>query len=475
MTVAEPTNPSVHLAGNKWPVDDERDDADLVVRGTLPHNLQGIFVRNGPNPVVIPGARYHVFDGDGMLHALTIRDGKASYRNRWVRTAGFELEQAAGRQLFGGMTDLAGTDRGAAADLRERGETLKNVANTHIVEHAGRLLALWEAGLPYEVTRDLGTVGRYDFAGALRGPMTAHPKVDAATGEMVFFGYQPFPPYLTLHTADATGALVRSVAVDIPNPVMIHDFAITEHYAVFLDAPAVFDLQAGLAGEPFVQWRPEVGCRLGVIDRTANTDTTRWFDVEPGFVFHFLNAFEDGDRVHLDGCRQAGFNMAQSPDEVANPAVTPLTRFTADLARGVARIEQLDDRSGDFPRTADAVIGKPYRYGYIATFDDHSGFGDFTSVTKYDMAGGASESYRYGSADTTGEVVFAADPDGTHEDDGWLLSWVHNHADDASRVVVLDARAPSDGPVAEVLLPRRVPFGFHGSWLSANRRMSGRL
>lgn len=465
MAIAEPTNPSVHLAGNKWPVDDERDDANLEIRGTLPVGLEGVFVRNGPNPAVIPGGRYHIFDGDGMLHALTIRDGQVSYRNRWIRTAGFDIERTAGRQMFGGMTDLAGTDREAGRELAARGETLKNVANTHVVEHAGHLLALWEAGLPYEVTRGLDTVGRYDFDGALGGPMTAHPKVDPVTGEMVFFGYQPFPPYLTLHTVDATGALVRSVDIDIANPVMIHDFAITDRYAVFLDAPAVFDLKAGLAGDPFVQWRPHEGCRIGVIDRAATSDTTRWFEVEPGYVFHFLNAFEDGDTVHLDGCRQAGFNMAQSDEEAANPARTPLTRFTADLAAGTGRIQQLDDRSGDFPRTADSVIGQPYRYGYVATLDERSGFGDFTSVTKYDLSAGTSESHRYGSADTTGEVVFAADPDGTNEDDGWLLSWVHNHADDASRVVILDARAPKEGPVAEVMLPRRVPFGFHGSWL----------
>ncbi len=467
MAIAEPRHPSVHLAGNKWPVRDERDDTNLAVRGTLPAGLEGVFVRNGPNPVVIPGERYHVFDGDGMLHALTIRDGVASYRNRWVRTAGFEIEQAAGHQLFGGMTDLAGTDRDAARRLAERGETLKNVANTHVVEHAGRLLALWEAGLPYEMTRELDTIGPCDFAGALRGPMTAHPKLDPSTGEMVFFGYQPFPPYLTLHTVDASGSLVRSVDIDLPNPVMLHDFAITERYAVFLDAPAVFDLKAGLAGDPFVQWRPDVGCRIGVIERDATTDTTRWFDVDPGYVFHFLNAFEDGDTVHLDGCRQDGFNMAQSAEEAAHPAPTPLTRFSANLATGAASVQALDDRSGDFPRTADAVAGKPYRYGYVATLDDSSGFGDFTSVTKYDVIGGTSESYRYGPADTTGEVVFAAHPDGTAEDDGWLLSWVHDHAENASRVVILDARAPSDGPVAEVLVPRRVPFGFHGSWLPA--------
>ena len=383
MAVVDETHPSIHLAGNKWPVDDERDEPALEVRGALPEGLEGMFVRNGPNPVVIPGERYHIFDGDGMLHALTIRDGVASYRNRWIRTAGFTMEQAAGRQLFGGMTNLAGTDREAGAALAKQGEPLKNVANTHIVEHSGRLLALWEAGLPYEVTRELGTVGRYDFNGALNGPMTAHPKFDARTGEMVFFGYQPFPPYLRLHTVDATGALIRSVDIDVPNPVMMHDFAITQNYAVFLDAPAVFDLEAGLRGGPFVQWRPEAGCRVGVIERSATSDTTRWFDVEPGYVFHFLNAFDEGGSVHLDGCRQPGFNMAQSPEEASNPAPTHLTRFSVDLAAGKARVEQLDDRSGDFPRTADAVAGQAYHYGYVVTMDERSGFGDFTSLTKY--------------------------------------------------------------------------------------------
>ncbi len=450
------------LGGNKWPIDDELDVPDLPVTGQLPAGLRGDFLRNGPNPVVEPGARYHLFDGDGMIHAVRFEDGRARYRNRWVRTPGFELERAAGRAMFGGMTDLAGTDPEAMAAVGP----MKNVANTHVVTHAGKVLALWEAGGPFELTRDADTVGAYDFCGRLAGAMTAHPKVDPVTGEMLFFGYSPLPPYLRYHVVDAQGQLVRSVDIDLPQPVMMHDFAITERYAVFLDAPAVFDLAAGMAGEPFVQWRPDAGCRVGVLPRDASTAEVRWFEVEPGYVFHFMNAFEDGDKVHLDGCRQPALNMAQTPEERATPARTALTRFTVDFETGRAGTTTLDDRFGDFPRVADAVVGRANRYGYIAfVADSTDDFGDFDAVAKYDHRAGVASQYVYGPGRTTGEVVFAADPDGSGEDDGWLLSFVHDATTDLSDLVVLDARDPAAGPVAAVHMPRRVPFGFHGSWM----------
>lgn len=463
MTLALRPHTNPFLAGNRAPVHDEIDVADLPVTGEIPAALTGDFLRNGPNPVVEPSARYHLFDGDGMIHAISFAGGRARYRNRWVRTPGFEVEQEAGVALFGGITDVAGTAREAMAKVGP----MKNVANTHVVEHAGRILALWEAGSPYEITRDLDTVGAYDFCGRLAGAMTAHPKIDPVTGEMLFFGYSPIPPYLRFHAVDAGGALVRSIDIDVPNPVMMHDFAITENYAVFLDAPAVFDLAAGMRGEPFVQWRPDEGCRIGLLPRDG--DLVEWYEVEPGYVFHFMNAFEEDGVVRLDGCRQPQLNMGQSAAEVSAPARTALTRFTVDPVAGTAAFAALDDRVGDFPRVADAVVGRPNRFGYLAWFatEHNGGVGDFDAVAKYDHQRGSVDTYVYGPGHTTGEVVFAADPDGSAEDDGWLLSFVHDATTDASDLVVLDARAPAAGPVATVRLPRRVPFGFHGSWMPA--------
>jgi carotenoid cleavage dioxygenase len=289
-----------YLSGVYAPVATERDDVDLAVTGELPESLVGTYLRNGPNPMFEPKGRYHVFDGDGMVHGVTLADGRASYRNRWVRTDGLAAEIRAGRAIYGGMAD------GDFPTPEETGggPPMKNVANTNVLRHAGRILCLWEAGPATEIDVDLSTVGLYDFGGAYGGALTAHPKLDPVTGEMLAFGYSPFPPYLTYLIVASDGSLVRSVPIELPAPVMMHDFAITDRHAVFLDAPAVFDIAALAAGEPMLAWKPELGTRFGVVDRDGGGDVT-WVETDPCYVFHFLNAWSstDGRTVTVDGCR----------------------------------------------------------------------------------------------------------------------------------------------------------------------------
>ena len=252
-----------YLAGLYAPVAVERDDPQLSVTGRLPEGLAGMYLRNGPNPRFEPKGRYHIFDGDGMLHGLTLDGaGSATYRNRWVRTEGLAVEERAGRGIYGGMAN------GDFATPEETGggPTMKNVANTNVLRHAGRIFCLWEAGLPTEVTPTLDTLGEYDFGGKLTGPLTAHPKIDPVTGEMFAYGYSAIPPYLRYYVFSADGQLVRSVDIDLPAPVMIHDFAITERHAVFLDAPAIFDFASFVEGGPMLAWKPELGTRIGVFD-----------------------------------------------------------------------------------------------------------------------------------------------------------------------------------------------------------------
>jgi carotenoid cleavage dioxygenase-like enzyme len=222
------------LQGNFAPWRMEGEAFDLEVLGEIPRDLNGTYYRNGPNPAYEPRARYHWFDGDGMIHAITLREGRAAYRNRWVQSRGLGEERQAGRALFAGLLDL------------DPGETpqFKNTGNTNIVWHAGRLLALMEAALPTELRPcTLETLGEYDFGGRLVGPMTAHPKMDPETGEMLFFGYSPFPPFLQYHVAGPDGALRRSEVIDVPWPSMIHDFAITRDDVVFILCPLVFSLE----------------------------------------------------------------------------------------------------------------------------------------------------------------------------------------------------------------------------------------
>src|SRR5215472_2676909 len=282
------------LQGNFAPWRLEGTALDLEVVGELPRDLNGTFYRNGPNPAYEPRGRYHWFDGDGMIHAITLRDGRAAYRNRWVQSDGLLEERAAGKALYPGLLDLS----------PDEAPRFKVTANTNIVFHAGKLLALVEAGLPTQMAPDsLATIGLYDFAGQLGGPMTAHPKLDPETGEMLFFGYSPFPPYLTYHVADREGRLVRSEPIDIAWPSMIHDFAVTAGEVVFILCPLVFSFEKLASGGGVFAWQPERGTRLGVMPRSGGNADVRWFETDASYVFHPMNAYRDGDRIVLDVAR----------------------------------------------------------------------------------------------------------------------------------------------------------------------------
>jgi carotenoid cleavage dioxygenase len=450
------------LQGHYAPVHDELDVADLEVRGRLPDGLRGAFLRNGPNPQFDPVTRYHLFDGDGMVHGLTFDgEGGAAYANRWVRTPGFEAERAAGKALFGGLSEF----RLPPDDVFASVGPVKNTANTHVIRHAGHILTLMEGLGPVEIRPDLSTVGPYDFAGRLEGSMTAHPKEDPVTGELVFFGYSPIAPYLRVHSADAEGELTWSTVVELPGPVMMHDFVITATRVVIFDLPAVFDLHAMLAGGTSIYWDPDRGARIGVLDRGAPGDTVQWIETDPFWVFHFLNAHDEADgTLSVTGCRAERLTTSFEEGGLDAPVRPSMHRWTIDPAAGSVATEQLDDRPTDFPRIDDRRAGLEHRYGYsghTASWSEQEA--SFDGVIKHDLATGTSTSHRYGDGVACGETVFAPDPASAAEDRGWLLNFVHHLADDRSSVVVLDAGTLDE--VAEVLLPRRVPFGFHGSFL----------
>jgi carotenoid cleavage dioxygenase len=418
-----------------------------------------------------PAGAYHLFDGDGMIHELAIADGRATYRNRWIRSRGMGAEQAAGRALYGGMAHASFPGPDVVGDAGP----MKNVANTHVVRHAGEILCLWEAGPPTVLDEQLATVGTTDFGGRLAGAFTAHPKVDPVTGRMYAFGYSAIPPYLRYHVIEADGTLSRTVDIDLPAPVMMHDFVVTERHAIFLDAPAVFDLAGFASGGPMISWQPERGTRIGVMSRDGDGSDMQWIPIEDCYVFHFLNAYSHGDSLVIDACRlprmDIGLDADATPVAAGEDPSGYLTRFTVDLARGTAGHERLAELSGDFPRIDDRVAGREHRYGYVATFatgaPDRStpgADGQFDSITAYDLQQGTETSYVVGPGRVIGEPVVAASPDGG-EGDGWVMSYVYDRATDCSEVHVLAAGDVAAGPVATVRLPRRVPFGFHGSWL----------
>lgn len=455
-----PVNPFAE--GIMAPVMDERDDRDLEVVGELPAGLRGMFVRNGPNPQFAPQGAYHPFDGDGMVHAVYLDGSSARYRNRWIESAGLLAERKRGRACFGSVSQFRLPDEDVIAEAG----IMKNNANTHFVRHGGKYLALMEAGAPTELTRELETIGEHDFGGALRGPMTAHPKMDPKTGEMLFFGYAPTPPFLRYHVADASGALVHTTEIDLPAPVMIHDFVITENYVLFFDAPGVFDIEAMMKGEPGVRWEPERGTRVGVLPRRGTNADVRWFEVDNCFVVHFWNAWDDGSRIEIHGPafeKMPGGLQFDNPEQLEEPKPW---HWTVDLEAGTASGQQTDDRSGEFPRINDDRAGLRHRYQYNALARTWQFEFDFHGVVKYDLESGGAEEYIHEGDAVSGEHVFAADPAGTNEDDGWLLSMVTDRGTENSELRVLDARDLSGGPVARVKIPRRVPLGFHANWFA---------
>jgi carotenoid cleavage dioxygenase len=386
MSIAEARPGQKFLTGVFASVHDELDVVDLPVSGTIPAALEGAYLRNGANPQFDPLGAYHWFDGDGMIHAVTLSEGRASYRNRFVETPGLLREREAGRALFGGISNVVLPPE----DLMAECGVFKNAANTNIIRHAGRILALWEGGFPTELTEKLDTVGLWDMDGRLTGAFTAHPKWDARTGELMFFGYSAMSrPFLRYHVADRDGVLTHSVDIDLPHGVMMHDFLTTERYSIFFDLPAVVELEHMMSGQSV--WQPGFGARIGVLPRHGGAGEVRWFEIEPCYVFHFLNAWEEEGRLVLIGCRMPSIDLdfdSSGTDPMSDDSGVGLTRWTIDLAAGTCREEQLSSGVQDFPRVADPLVGYPTRYGHVSASLDRAQLGAFDAVIQYDRRGG---------------------------------------------------------------------------------------
>lgn len=431
-----PADGQFFRTGNYAPVADELTEFDLQVDGSIPADLDGWYLRNGPNP---RQATAHWFTGDGMIHGVRIENGRAAwYRNRWVRTESFEK-------------DFPVYNADGTRNLHS------SVANTHVVNHAGRTLALVESSLPYEISNDLETLGAWDFGGKLVDSMTAHPKICPTTGELHFFGYgNIFAPHVTYHRADASGELVINRPVDVPALTMMHDFALTARYVIFMDLPIVFNLDVAMRGEgdmPY-RWDDNYGARLGVLRRDDPFGEIRWFDIDPCYVFHVANSFDDGDSIVLQAVRYPELWR----DTGGFEADGVLWSWRLNLVTGSVEERQIDDRSVEFPRIDDRLAGLPARYTVSVAND---------SLIRYDLKTGSSERHSFGTGGP-GEAVFVPSTNGpADESNGYYLGYVYDPERDGSDLVILDAADFSGAPVGRIKLPRRVPYGFHGNWIQA--------
>jgi carotenoid cleavage dioxygenase-like enzyme len=436
---AIPTTIHEATTGNYAPVADELTAFDLTVEGAIPTEIEGWYLRNGPNPRRGKG---HWFTGDGMIHGMRIENGRAAwYRNRWVRTDSFEKSFP--------IYNADGTRNLRAA-----------VANTHVVNHAGKTLALVESSLPYEISTELETIGAYDFDGKLVDSMTAHPKICPTTGEMHFFGYGSlFEPHVTYHRVDANGELIINRPLDVKALTMMHDFALTAEHVVFMDLPIVFNADVAInnPGDMPFRWDDNYGARLGVLRRDDPFGEVRWFEIDPCYVFHVANAYDRGNSIELQAVRYP--ELWRNDGSFDQDGV--LWSWTVDLTTGTVTERQLDDRRIEFPRIDDRLAGLPARYSVSASD---------ASLVRYDLSTGAAVEHRFGTAGSPGvpgEAVFVPSTAGpADESSGWYLGYVYDPARDSSDLVILDASDFAGEPVARIRMPRRVPFGFHGNWIA---------
>lgn len=480
------TNP--YLEGGFAPIQQEYTLTDLEVTGTIPGYLDGRYLRNGPNPVgELDPALYHWFSGDGMVHGVRFRDGKADwYRNRYVR--GPQTAQALGEPPPCG---------------RHFGPSGIG-ANTNVIGHAGRTLALIEGGIAcYELTDDLNTVGVCDFDGTLPGGYTAHPQRDPDTGELHAVSYAFNRGNKVQYSVIGTdGRARRTVDIEVTGSPMMHDFSLTENHVIFYDLPVTFDARqvaqgsappglrlpvrlilSALIGRVHIpdpitarlprskssdrrmpyRWNPNYPARVGVMPRDGGNADVRWFDIEPCYVFHPLNAYDEGDTVVLDVVR----HRTMFDTDLRGPAEGPptLDRWTVDLADGKVRESRLDDRGQEFPRVDERRLGKRHRFGYAIGVGD--GTAAESTLFKHDLASGTTATREFSHGKQLGEFVFQHAAPDSAEDDGVLMGFVYDSATDRSELAILDAQTLQD--VASVHLPHRIPAGFHGNWVPAGR------
>jgi 8'-apo-carotenoid 13,14-cleaving dioxygenase len=438
------------LEGRFAPVREERTDLDLRVTGRLPPELDGLYARIGPNPMEVrnPGA-YHWFVGDGMVHGIRLRHGKAQwYRNRWVATDAVQARR--------GRPALPGSRRGVI-----------DVVNTNVIGHAGRIWALVESGpLPIELDAELESVRRGLFDGAFSAAFSAHPHQDPGTGALHAICYDALAPMRVQHiVVDAGGRVTRVESIPVQHGPMIHDCAITASSVVILDLPVTFSVAEMLRGYPLpYRWNERHRARVGLLPKAGRAADVRWFDVDPCFVFHPCNAFDlpDGGAVIDVVVHPRIFHESHVGPEVGEIA---FERWTLDASTRRVGRRVLGRGRQEFPRCDERRTGREYRFAYVSGFDP---MGGARPLLRYDLASGTVAEHGFGDRRTPGEFVFVPRSPTAAEDEGWLIGLVHALDGARTELVVLDARDFTGEAVATVELPAPVPMGFHGNWIAVS-------
>lgn len=485
-TIPSPTqNSAVSFTREDWKTGYESQPQEFDywvddIEGEIPAELSGTVFRNGPGLTDINGYRLrHPFDGDGMISSMAIAQGKAFYRNRFVRTQGYLAEQKSGKPEYRGVfgTQKPGGWLANAFDLN-----LKNIANTHIVYWGGRLLALWEAAEPHRLDPNtLETIGLDHLDGILQEgeAFSAHPKFDPdCEGEerMVTFGVKAgLSSTIRLFEFHPDGTLAKDRRHSVPGFAFLHDFAITPNYCIFVQNPVSFNPMPfvfGLKGAAeCIQFNAKQPTKIVVIPRDGQGEV-RFFETDPCFVFHHANAFETDGKLILDSiCYDEFPDIGDAKDysevDFDHVPASQLWRFTVDLETEQVDVTVPIERYCEFPTIQPQKVGRDYRYLYIGIAHDQTGSAPLQGLLKRDMQTGEEQVWSAAPRGFGGEPLFVARPNGTDEDDGWILLWLYNGEHHRTELAIFDAKDITTGPVAKLNLKHHVPYGLHGSFTSA--------
>ena len=452
-----------------------------VIEGTVPTDIDGVYLRNTQNPVFPALGRYHPFDGDGMLHMAAFRDGKVEYRNRFIATKGLNAELERGERLWAGlMEDPALSTRpgwGAHGGI-------KDASSTDVVVHAGQALTTYyQCGEGYRLDPQTLEQNGIPPWSPLDG-ISAHCKVDEESGELLFFNYSKHAPYMHYGVVDRNDRLVHYVPVPLPGPRLPHDMAFTENFAILNDFPLFWDPELLAQGKHVVRFHRDMPSRFAIIPRRGNPEDIRWFEADPTFVLHFLNAYEDGDEIVLDGYFQdepmprnfegapAGYERMMSYLDQYKMG-THLHRWRFNLVTGKTTEQRMDDRVLEFGMINQRYASKPYRYAYSAV--QVPGIFLFNGYVKHDLVTGESWQIGLPEGQFASEAPFAPRINAKDEDDGYLVSFITNENTQRSEIVLIDCKRFADGPVCRIELPHKLCSGTHSCWANGGDLRDGSL
>jgi carotenoid cleavage dioxygenase len=471
-----------YLNGAWTPMTEEWDADELeVIAGAIPRDLDGVYLRNSENPVHAPLGRYHPFDGDGVLHSICFRDGRASYRNRFIRTEGFVAEAEAGRALWSGLAEA--TARSERPGWGAHG-ALKDSSSTDVVVHRGRALtSFYQCGALYQLDPvSLEQFGPADWHGQFPKAegVSAHSKLDPATGELLFFNYSKTAPFMHCGVIGADGVLKHYRPVPLPGPRLPHDMAFTPRFMILNDLPLFWDAEL-LTRNIHAARLHDLPSRFALVPRDGSAPIRR-FEASPTYVLHWVNAFDDGDDIVLDGYRQrdpmppplgdAPKKHAQMMAYLDLHSMRPqLWRWRFNLATGQTHEAALDDRVWEFGSIDRRVAGQRHRHVYNMLGEP--GWFLFNGMSKFDTRSGHTETVDFGPGVFGSEAPFAARNGSTAEDDGYVLSYVTDLGRDVSECWIYAAQDFGSGPLAKVRLPARIPSGTHACWVPAEQLATG--